>query len=66
MSIITFILVVVAIGVLMYLVNLYVPMSAPIKNFLNIAVVILLVIWLLSLLGVLPVLDARMPQLGNR
>lgn len=57
MSILMFIVIVVLIGVGMWAVNTYIPMAPPIKTFLNIAVVILLIIWLLSILGLLPALN---------
>lgn len=63
MSIVSFIIIVILIGVLMWAANKYIPMSSGVKNFLNVAVVVLLVIWLLQLIGVLPVLtDWRIPK----
>lgn len=47
-----FIIIVVLVGVLMWAVNAYIPMESRIKTFLNIAVVILLVLWFLSLIGI--------------
>jgi hypothetical protein len=49
MSIIGLIIVLIVIGVLLWLVNNYIPMDAKIKNILNIIVVILVVLWVLSL-----------------
>lgn len=43
----------VLIGVVMWLVNTYIPMQATIKKILNIAVVIIVVLWLLSVFGLL-------------
>jgi uncharacterized membrane protein len=43
----------IVIGVLLWLVNTYIPMDAKIKNILNIAVVIFVVIWLLKAFGLL-------------
>lgn len=51
MSLITVIVVLVVVGVLLYLINQYVPMSPNVKKILNIAVVVLLVIWLLKVAG---------------
>ena len=42
----------IVIGVLLYLVNAYVPMDAKIKNILNIVVVIAVVLWLLEVFGI--------------
>lgn len=58
-SIIIFIIV---IGVLLWLVNTYLPMDPQIKNILNIVVVVALVLWLLSvLLGY-----SGLPAFGSR
>jgi hypothetical protein len=52
MPIINVIIVLVAVGVLMWLINSYVPMAAPFKNILNVVVVIVVILWLLSVFGV--------------
>jgi hypothetical protein len=52
MSLIGLILVLVIIGVGLYLINTYVPMAAPIKTILNVVVIIVVMIWLLSAIGV--------------
>ena len=47
----------IVIGVLMWLVNAYIPMQEPFKKILNVVVVIAVVLWLLQgfgLLGPLP------------
>ncbi|MBC7521410.1 MAG: hypothetical protein H7268_10010 [Sandarakinorhabdus sp.] len=43
----------VIVGVLLWLVNSYIPMDGKIKNILNIVVVIAVVLWLLQSFGVL-------------
>jgi hypothetical protein len=45
-SIITLFVVIVFIGVALYLVNRYVPMEVRLKNILNIAVIIFVLIWI--------------------
>ena len=52
MDLISVILVLVVVGVVLWLVTTYIPMSPPIKNILVAVVVIALVLWLLSLFGV--------------
>ena len=48
-------IVLIVIGVLLWLVNSYIPMDAKIKNILNIVVVIAVVLWILNLfVGPLP------------
>ena len=51
MPLINLIIILIAIGVLLWLVNTYIPMDRKIKNILNI-VVIGVVIWLLKVFGV--------------
>jgi len=43
----------VIVGVVLYLINTYVPMAPPIKTILNVVVILLLVLWLLSAFGLL-------------
>ena len=43
----------IVIGVLLYLINNYIPMDGKIKKILNIVVVICVVVWLLSVFGVI-------------
>jgi len=44
-------------GVLLWLVNTYLPMDRKIKTILNIVVVIVLIIWLLKVFGILGSLE---------
>ena len=53
MSLLTVLIVLIVVGVLLWLVNTYIPMDRKIKNILNIVVVIIVVIWLLKAFGVL-------------
>ncbi len=53
MSLITIIVVLVIVGVILWLVNSYIPMDRKIKTILNIVVVILVVLWLLRAFGLL-------------
>ncbi len=52
MSILTVIIVIVLVGVILWLINTYIPMDQKIKTILNIVVVIILIIWLLRVFGV--------------
>jgi len=64
MTIIGLIVTLIVIGVLLWLVNAYIPMDPKIKNILNIVVVIVVVLWLLSVfVGGLGVLNAPVPRL---
>jgi len=51
MDIIPIIVTIVIIGVILWAVNTYVPMAAPIKTILNIVVIVLVGLWLLNVLG---------------
>lgn len=53
MPLINLVIVLIVVGVLLWLVNQYIPMDPKIKNILNIVVVIAVVLWLLSAFGVL-------------
>lgn len=46
----TIIIVLVVLGLVLYLINTFIPMDAKIKQILNIVIVIAIVIWLLSLI----------------
>jgi hypothetical protein len=53
MPLLHIVLVLIVVGVLLWLVNTYIPMDAKIKSLLNIVVMIVVVIWLLQAFGVL-------------
>jgi len=63
MPLINLIITLVVIGVLLWLVNTYIPMDGKIKKILNVVVVICVVIWLLSAFGIINHSgDIRVPQ----
>ena len=65
MSLISLALTLIVIGVLLWLVNTYIPMDGKIKKILNVVVVICVVMWLLFAFGVLHHSgDIRVPQIG--
>ena len=49
----TIIIVLAIVGVLLWLINTYVPMDGKIKNILNIVAIIAVILWLLNVFGVL-------------
>jgi len=57
MPIVQIILVLIVVGVILWLVNRYIPMQNTIKNILNAVVVIIVVLWLLRVFGVLDSLN---------
>ncbi len=63
MSLLSLIISLIVVGVLLWLINTYVPMDGKIKKILNIVVVIVVVLWVLAAFGVLGhVSDVRVPQ----
>jgi len=52
MSLITIVITLIVAGVLLWLVNTYIPMDGKIKKILNIVVVVVVVLWLLNVFGV--------------
>lgn len=52
MPLLTILAVILVVGVLLWLINTYIPMQATVKRILNAVVVIILVIWLLKAFGV--------------
>jgi hypothetical protein len=53
MSLLNVVIILIVVGVLLWLVNSYIPMQATIKKILNAVVVIALVLWLLNVFGLL-------------
>lgn len=51
MSLLSILLVIIIVGVLLWVINTYIPMDRKIKNILNIVVVVILIIWLLKAFG---------------
>ena len=53
MPLIQVLIALIVVGVLLWLVNTYIPMQSTIKSILNGVVVIVVVLWLLNVFGVL-------------
>ncbi len=53
MPILTILIVIIGVGVLLWLINSFIPMQKTIKKILNAVVITILVIWLLNIFGVL-------------
>jgi hypothetical protein len=53
MPLIQVVLVLIVVGVLLWLVNTYIPMAGSIKSILNAVVVIVVVLWLLNVFGLM-------------
>ena len=53
MPLLNVVLVLIVVGVLLWLVNSFIPMAGSIKTILNIVVIIAVVLWLLNVFGLL-------------
>ena len=53
MPLINLIIILVVVGVVLWLINTYIPMDGKIKSILNIVVVIVVILWLLNVFGVI-------------
>jgi hypothetical protein len=53
MPLIQLIIVLAIVGVILWLINSYIPMQTSIKKILNVVVVVAVVVWLLSVFGVI-------------
>jgi len=53
MPLLSIVVTLIVVGVLLWLVNQYIPMAPSIKSILNAVVVIVVVLWLLNAFGVL-------------
>jgi hypothetical protein len=58
MPLLQVVIVLVVVGVLLWLVNRYIPMASSINSILNGVVVIAVVLWLLNIFGLLKTLSA--------
>jgi len=52
MPLLTILLVIIVVGVLLWLVNSFIPMDSNIKKILNVVVIIILIVWLLKVFGI--------------
>ena len=52
MPVLTLLVTLIVVGVVLWLVNTYIPMDGKIKKILNVVVVVLVILWLLSVFGV--------------
>jgi len=53
MSLISVVVALIVVGVILWLINSYIPMDGKIKSILNVVVIIVVAIWLLQSFGVL-------------
>ncbi|MCX6150310.1 MAG: hypothetical protein NTX22_07300 [Ignavibacteriales bacterium] len=53
MSLVELVIVLVVVGVILWLINSYIPMQSTIKKILNAVVIIVVILWLLSAFGLI-------------
>jgi hypothetical protein len=53
MPLIQLVIVLVVVGVVLWVINSYIPMQSTIKKILNVVVIIAVILWLLSAFGVI-------------
>jgi len=51
-TIVTVVITLIVVGVILWLINRFIPMASPIKSILNAVVVIAVIIWLLRVFGI--------------
>jgi len=57
MSLITLVIILVVVGVVLWLINSYIPMQPTIKKILNVVVILVVILWLLSSFGIIDGVD---------
>jgi hypothetical protein len=63
-TLVQIVVILVVVGLVMWLINTYIPMAAAIKSLLNIIVFVVLLIWVLQTFGLIgPIPGLKMPAL---
>jgi len=63
MTLVQIAVVLIVVGVLMWLVNTYIPMMGAMKSLLNLVVIVVVVVWLLQVFGIIgPIAGVRIPR----
>jgi hypothetical protein len=63
MTLVDIALILVVIGLIMWLVNTYVPMAAGIKGLLNVVVFVVVLVWILQVFDLVGPIPIRVPPL---
>ena len=64
MTLVNIVLILVVVGLVMWLINTYIPMAGAIKSLLNIVVFVVMLIWILQTFGLIgPIPGLKMPAL---
>jgi hypothetical protein len=64
MTLVSIVVVLVVVGLILWLINTYIPMAGAIKSLLNIVVFVVVLIWLLQVFGLIgPIQGLHVPNL---
>jgi len=64
MTLVGIVVVLVVVGLILWLINTYIPMAGAIKSLLNIVVFVVVLIWLLQIFGLIgPINGVHIPSL---
>ena len=63
MTLVDIVLVLIVVGLILWLVNTYVPMAGGIKSLLNVVVFVVVLIWVLQVFGLVGATPIRVPPL---
>jgi len=64
MTLINIVVVLVVVGLILWIINTYIPMAGAIKSLLNVVVFIVVLIWLLQVFGLIgPIQGLHIPNL---
>jgi hypothetical protein len=64
MTLVSIVVVLIVVGLILWLINTYIPMAGAIKSLLNVVVFVVVLIWLLQAFGLIgPITGVRMPNL---
>ena len=63
MTLVDIVVALVVIGLIMWLINTYIPMAGGIKSLLNVVVFVVVLIWVLQIFGLIGAIPFRIPPL---
>jgi hypothetical protein len=63
MTLVDIVVALVVIGLIMWLINTYIPMAGGIKSLLNVVVFVVVLIWVLQIFGLVGAIPFRIPPL---
>lgn len=64
MTLISLVVTLMIVGILLWVINTYIPLDPKIKQIINVVVIICVVIWLLRVFGILGAFDVPVPRVS--